>query len=46
MDYDDYVNNSDDNHDNVDEINELVVAGCQAAVKYYINYIEYSLVEI
>jgi hypothetical protein len=44
MDYDDYVNNSDDDHDNVDdnddEINELVVAGCQAAVKYYINYIE------
>ncbi len=43
MDYDNYVNNSDDNHDNVDdnddEINELVVAGCQAAVKYYINYI-------
>uniref|UniRef100_A0A2N9FS97 Myb/SANT-like domain-containing protein n=1 Tax=Fagus sylvatica TaxID=28930 RepID=A0A2N9FS97_FAGSY len=35
MDYDDYVNNSDDDHDNVDdnddEINELVVAGCQAA---------------
>jgi hypothetical protein len=44
MDYNDYVNNSDDDHDNVDdnddEINELVVAGCQAAVKYYINYIE------
>ena len=43
MDYDDYVNNSDD-HDNVDdndnEINKLLVVGCQAAVKYYINYIE------
>ena len=41
MDYDDYVNNSDDDHDNIDdndyEINELVVAGCQAVVKYYIN---------
>ena len=44
MDYDDYVNNSDDDHDNVDdndnEINKLLVARCQAAVKYYINYIE------
>ena len=41
MDYDNYVNNSDDDHDNVDdnddEINELVVAGYQAVVKYYIN---------
>jgi hypothetical protein len=46
MDYDDYVNNSDDDHshdyDNVDdaELNELIVVGCQAAVKYYIKYIE------
>jgi hypothetical protein len=44
MDYDDYVNNNDDDHDNVDdnddELNELVVAECQVAVKYYINYIE------
>jgi hypothetical protein len=44
MNYDDYVNNSDDDHDHVDdnddEINELVVSGCQVAVKYYINYIE------
>ena len=44
MDYDDYINISDDDHDNVDdnddEINKLVIAGCQASVKYYINYIE------
>ncbi len=46
MDYDDYVNNSDDDysdeHDDGedDEIYELVVAGCHAAVTYYTKYID------
>jgi hypothetical protein len=46
MHYDDYANDSDDDHsydyDNVDddELNELIVAECHAAVKYYIKYIE------
>jgi hypothetical protein len=44
MDYDDYVNNSDDDYSNEhddgedDEIYELVIAGCHAAVTYYTKY--------
>ena len=39
MDYDDYVNNSDDDYSD-DEIYELVIAGCHAAVTYYTKYID------
>jgi hypothetical protein len=46
MDYDDYVNNSDDDYsdehddDEDDEIYELFVVGCHAVVTYYIKYID------
>ena len=46
MDYNDYVNNNDDDlshdHDDCedDEIYELVVFGCYAAVTYYFKYVD------
>ncbi|XP_075675018.1 uncharacterized protein LOC142644255 [Castanea sativa] len=43
MDYNDYIDNSDDHSYDVeddDELYDLVVAGCHVAVTYYIKYID------
>ena len=47
MDYNDYIDNSDDDHfydvEDDDELYDLAVAGCHTTMKYYMKYINKEL---